>query len=199
MRLYFARHGESEANVTRTFSNRDAWHPLTARGLEDAYRLADLLADTAIEAIYCSSAVRARQTAEIVGARAGLTANVADELREFDVGRWEGTDSDEGWAEYRQVVDAWMRGDGARRISDGENLHDIVARVTAWMRQASELHRESDAVLAVTHGGLLHAALPGIVAGCDIRWWRERPLGHCDVVVAEQGEGGWRCLSWGAV
>lgn len=41
MRLLFARHGESEANVDRVFSNRGWGHPLTPAGREQARVLAE--------------------------------------------------------------------------------------------------------------------------------------------------------------
>ena len=62
MRLCFARHGESEANLSRTFSNRDGWHPLTARGVDEAQRLARSLEGERISVLYCSPIARARQT-----------------------------------------------------------------------------------------------------------------------------------------
>ena len=69
MRLYFARHGESLANTTRTFSNRDPWHPLTERGEQQAAELAETLAPEGIGRIFSSPAARAQQTAGIVGVR----------------------------------------------------------------------------------------------------------------------------------
>ena len=40
MRIYFARHGESEANLLHVFSNRGVKHGLTARGRAQAETLA---------------------------------------------------------------------------------------------------------------------------------------------------------------
>ena len=72
LRLYFARHGESLANTTRTFSNRDAWHPLTERGQQQAAELATTMATEGPSHIFCSPAVRAQQTAAIVGTFFGI-------------------------------------------------------------------------------------------------------------------------------
>ena len=43
MRIYFARHGESEANILQEFSNRGRKHGLTEKGKRQAERLADNL------------------------------------------------------------------------------------------------------------------------------------------------------------
>ena len=197
MRLCFARHGESEANLSRTFSNRDGWHPLTARGVDEAQRLARSLEGERISVLYCSPIARARQTAEIVGQVLGLPAEVADALREWDVGAWEGTSSEEGWAEYAEVVAAWEAGDDERRVSSGESLTEIVARFGGWLGEVTERHRDDDRVLAIAHGGLYHAALPRLVAGCEQGLRQSRPLGHGDMVVVEVIEGARRCLRWG--
>lgn len=197
MRLYLARHGESEANLSRTFSNRDAWHPLTARGEADAHRLARLLQNEGITVLHTSPIVRARQTAEIVGAHLDLRVEMAEALREWDVGAWEGTNAAEGWAEYAEVVEAWMTGDHERRVSTGESLTEVVERFGAWLRDLRHRHGADERVLAIAHGGIYHAALPYLVEGCEPDFWRTRPLGHCDVVVVAADVGGLRCMSWG--
>src|SRR5579859_4077000 len=43
MKLYFVRHGESEANVARIISNREQPHALTSNGIRQAHALADSL------------------------------------------------------------------------------------------------------------------------------------------------------------
>ena len=72
MRLYFVRHGQSEANVQMVISNRDLFHPLTELGRQQAEALAQSLAEVPVAAIYSSPIVRAAQTAQIVAARHGL-------------------------------------------------------------------------------------------------------------------------------
>ena len=82
MRLYFARHGESEANTTGVFSNRPPGHALTAAGREQAQGLADRLRAEGIAQIYSSPLLRAQQTAEILAATVGAPVEVPDALRE---------------------------------------------------------------------------------------------------------------------
>jgi broad specificity phosphatase PhoE len=52
MRIYFVRHGESEANLLNVFSNTGVKHPLTARGLAQVEALAERLQDAGITAIF---------------------------------------------------------------------------------------------------------------------------------------------------
>ena len=68
MILYFARHGESEANITRTFSNRDLSHRLTEKGLQQARELGQVFGGRDVDELWCSPVPRAVETATIVGA-----------------------------------------------------------------------------------------------------------------------------------
>ena len=59
MNLYFARHGESEANIQNVISNRGLQHPLTLNGRKQAARLAEHLKDAGLAGIFCSPIQRA--------------------------------------------------------------------------------------------------------------------------------------------
>ncbi len=83
--ILWGRHGENVANVTWTFSHRVFDGDLTGTGRRQAQELADRLArcdGDPVGHLVCSPLRRARQTAEIVGARLGLpVAAVLDDLR----------------------------------------------------------------------------------------------------------------------
>jgi broad specificity phosphatase PhoE len=64
-RVYFVRHGQSEANVIHVFSNTGVKHPLTVAGIEQAKALANRLSPEKISAVFSSPLLRATQTAEI--------------------------------------------------------------------------------------------------------------------------------------
>ena len=111
MRLYFARHGQSVANVLRVISNRDAPpHPLTDLGRQQAATLADSLSSRPIAAIFTSPLLRAVQTAEILSARLGVPFQTTDALREYDLGVLEGTTGEATWARYAAYRADWQQG-----------------------------------------------------------------------------------------
>jgi hypothetical protein len=72
MRLYFVRHGESEANVLEVFSNRGLEHGLTQRGRVQTASLAQKLAGRQIIKLFTSPILRATQTAEILAEMLGV-------------------------------------------------------------------------------------------------------------------------------
>lgn len=78
MDLIFVRHGLPE----RDDGSSDP--PLAARGKEQAERVADYLQGEQIDHVVASTMQRARQTAEPLADRLGLTIELRDELREVD-------------------------------------------------------------------------------------------------------------------
>jgi broad specificity phosphatase PhoE len=207
MKLYFARHGESEANVQRIHWNKPHGYGLTDKGREQAEALAADLADIPFAAIYCSPILRAAQTAEIVGQRLVLTPQVADELREVDCGILEGKPSDPaspnaGW----RIVVQWMvhdnhdaRFESADKGRPGESYHDITARFMPFIDSVAEIYRHTEAnVLLISHGTTLTTMLPLLLSNVDKAFAMSQP--HFDgsfYVIAELRGSEWVCQRWG--
>ena len=118
MRLYFVRHGESEANTTGLFSNRPPGAALTAAGREQAESLAVRLHDAGITQIYSSPLLRARQTAEILSAALNAPVEVTDALREYDMGIYEGTKDPVAGRKPNTVL-AWTIQNSNQRVPEG--------------------------------------------------------------------------------
>ena len=66
MRIIFTRHGESQANLIKQISNRGLVHPLTRRGRQQAFTLADHLRGLPIASVYSSPVLRAIETSVIL-------------------------------------------------------------------------------------------------------------------------------------
>ena len=109
MKIYFTRHGESEANILREHSNRGFRHPLTAKGREQAAALAQKLANIPVARLFTSPIMRAVQTAEILSATLGVPYEVTDALREYDCGILEGRADEAAWQMHFTVFDAWVQ------------------------------------------------------------------------------------------
>lgn len=75
-RLYFVRHGESEANVLKVISNRGSRHGLTEKGRRQSAELASNLEGSRATRIYSSPLLRALQTAETVSSALGVDYDV---------------------------------------------------------------------------------------------------------------------------
>jgi probable phosphoglycerate mutase len=200
VKLYFARHGESEANVQQVFWNQPQGYGLTDKGRAQARALAGNLAGIALAALYCSPVLRAVQTAHIVGRRLGLTPEVADGLREWHTGILEG----QGYRKETQglhwwATEQWMVYDNHdARIEGGESFHDIEARFMPFIAGLEAMYRHTDAdLLLISHGGTLRAMLPLLVPNLDNASVLHRPFTYATPIVAELRDGEWVCLRWG--
>lgn len=83
LKLYFARHGESEANRLRVISNRGNQFGLTPQGRRQAALLAQSLKAVPVMAIYSSPLLRAVETADILARELHQSVQVTEALREY--------------------------------------------------------------------------------------------------------------------
>lgn len=208
MKLYFVRHGESEANLLRELSNRGQRHPLTPRGREQARALADSLrAAGPFAQVYTSPLLRAAETAALLAAavQAPVTAcpisvGVADALREFDCGVLEGRADAEAWAAHDGLVVAWLAGRHAERIEGGESFDDLRARFVPFVARLLADPPASGDLILVSHGGLLRLMLPLVLANVSPafapRRIRPHPLRNAVAVEAETRGAELWCTRW---
>ena len=148
--------------------------PLSARGLEQAERLAHALAEepeaAGIERIVTSDLRRAAETAAFVGRRLGLAPEPHTDLRETDVGAWSGLLPSEIEARWPDQLARFRTGDDHVRPGGGESRAMLRRRVT---RALSQLASEGDGPIAVvTHLGVMRLLRPGLqLDNAGFFWW----------------------------
>ena len=145
--LLIVRHGETDWNAEGRLQGHTD-RPLNPYGREQAKALAERVADDGIRAVYASDLSRARETAEIVGERLGLTVVIDPDLREKNWGSWEGLTGAER--------------DGVEYV--GETAQEHSERILRAVRRIAERH-PGERVLVVTHGGSMRriqAAVSGM-------------------------------------
>lgn len=142
----FVRHGETDWNREgRLQGTRDI--PLNDQGRHQAQRLADAW-DDAADVIVSSPLSRARQTAEILGARLGLALHGTDaRLMERGYGACEGLTIAERKERYPDLVVPGMEAHGS-----------IVARASSFLDSATAEH-PGRTIVVVSHGGFINALL----------------------------------------
>ena len=157
-RVLLIRHA-STAAVRRAAFPVD--EPLDAAGLASARALAGRLGRG--DAL-CSPARRARETASA----AGLRATVDERLGECDFGAWAGRTLADVHAADPAAAGAWMT-DPAACPHGGESLAALLARVGGWLDEQAA--RDARAI-AVTHGGVVKAAVVRALAAPAEAFWR---------------------------
>ncbi len=198
MKFYFVRHGESEANLLREFSNSGVKHPLTAKGLTQAQELAQTLQGIPFASIYSSPVLRAQQTAQIVSEQVGVPVEVTEALREWNVGIYEGTTGPAGWKLHREVQEDWFfHNKPESKMPGGENLIEIKNRFVPFIETLIEQNQDSDRnILCVAHGGLYTAMLPLILKNIDYAFADEHGIPHTTPTVAELRADELYCTAW---
>jgi broad specificity phosphatase PhoE len=201
MRIYFTRHGESQANVLRQISNRGLTHPLTHNGREQAAALADKLRDRAVTRIYTSPMLRAIETSIIVAERLKVDYEVTDALREFDCGSAEGRADEAAWQMWQTVFDDWtIHRRWEQRIERGESFYDVRDRFVPFIEGLVAQYGDTDAnLLCVAHGGVLWLMLPLVLSNVNNDMMSKYGFDHTTCIVAELGLKGLRCVEWGGV
>lgn len=144
--LILVRHGQSQYNFDQT-GGEDA--PLTELGRMQARRVgAYLAARFKIDALYASSYVRARETAEIVNSYLGLNLELDPDLREAQF------EYDGGLTLFPDPVAALAPHAAVEPQKITAYYAEFQARVTAALCRILAAHPEGQ-VVVVSHGGTM--------------------------------------------
>lgn len=161
MILYLARHGQSEANVLRVFSNDLNKHGLTEIGRTQAEQLAQRMSGYSIKRMFTSPILRAVQTAEIVSHRLEIDFHIEPALSEFSVGTWEGRTDEAGWEAHKHLFEKWLVDkDLLSSIGGGENYQDVKNRYLPFILSLVSDETSDADTLLIGHGGTTLAMLP---------------------------------------
>lgn len=164
MRQFLVRHGQSVYNVEERVQGQ-ADVSLSDLGRKQASALAtwaqSIPADEAIDEIWSSPLMRARETAEAMAAALGLPLLIEDRLAELHAGVFQG----HLWADLEAAFPAEVAqrrsGDIHFAIPGGESRADLAARGRAALEALAE--RPVRRMIVVAHGGVLTAALGSLL------------------------------------
>ena len=198
IRLLFVRHGESEANVLKVFSNRGWKHPLTENGRQQVEQFAENLKSHGVVAIYTSPLRRAVESAELLGARLRVAFEIEPALVEYDVGVYEGRRVAEGGHALDAVERRWLEGDHGARLPGGESCEDIRMRFVPFIGRLIGQFREHDhgAVVLVGHGGTYRQALPAVLRNVSPAFAAAHGLANTAWVEAVLRGNALHCMHW---
>jgi broad specificity phosphatase PhoE len=153
-RIIFIRHGQTNENERRLMQGAQPTE-LTLLGKIQAAAAGRALKVFTPTALYSSTYVRARQTADIISAELGLPVSENTRLREQGLGEWEGKSwpaiaaADPSIVERRHSEGWWFCPPG------GEPRLRVRHRMLAFIEDMRQSHPDT-AIAAVTHGGALY-------------------------------------------
>lgn len=192
MRLILVRHGETPWNVTLQYQGQ-ANIPLNERGRTQAHLGAERLRRAGATALYSSDLARARETAAIIGAALDLTPQMLPDLREIDVGQWEGHTPEELYRRFPDHMREYER-DPARTVRlGGESYAQLQQRALRALETIGNTHQPGDTIIAVSHGGTIRALLCHVI-GLDLINFGKMWLDNGSFTELQYGRNGWRLL-----
>jgi len=150
--FYLIRHGESEANKAHIAAGGGIDSPLTAEGRSQPQVLAPLLKTLEVQptVIHHSTMVRAADTARFLNADLNLDMTADNNLREHEIGDWEG----QPWEPVMQQINEKVE------PPNGETYWQFGQRIQSAFTKVLESAEQSapDFVpMIVCHGGVFHA------------------------------------------
>jgi broad specificity phosphatase PhoE len=190
MRLLLIRHGETDWNVSLRYMGQ-ANVPLNENGRAQGRLAAQRLLSLGATALYTSDLVRAAETAAIVGNELGLKPVAMPELREIDVGKWEGLTPEELYRRFPDHMQEFER-DPARTVRlGGESYAQLQARALVALNAIHTAHRPDETVVAVSHGGTIRALLCHVI-GLDLAYFGRLWLDNGSISELRYRSSGWR-------
>lgn len=197
-RLVLLRHGQSYSNVERRLDTRPPGAELTPLGLDQACAFARKSRRPAL--LVHSVAVRASQTAAVIGAALGVTATEIDGLHEVQVGELEGRGDDEAVAEFNAIYERWHHGEFGVGLPGGESASDVLDRyvpvLTDLRLRYLDDQRWGGDIVVVSHGAAIRL-VSAVLAGVDANFALDNHLGNAEsVVLAPITDGRWSCVRW---
>ena len=151
-RIHLIRHGQVVGHDQPRY-NGQADVALTDVGIEQYYMLKERLVDAKISVCYSSDLSRCAVGAGIICKQFDIEPVYRRELRELNIGIWEGLT----WQEIKvNWPDEWrsrMADLVNHRVPQGERLQDVEARVMPVIREIIDRHKGQE-LLVVGHGGV---------------------------------------------
>ena len=151
-RLYLVRHGELiTSKEWRYVGQMDV--ELNETGKKQIQNLSSRLSSEQIEMIFSSDLTRTIESAEIIGNKLEIINEPISELREINLGVWEGLTLEE--IEESFPEDLVKRSEDIKdfRIINGESFSDVKKRVIPKLKDIIE-GNVSKRILVIAHGGV---------------------------------------------
>jgi len=150
--VYLLRHAEPvrQDQIKRYLGQSDP--VLSSRGERQAEQIAAVLGKKDIEAVYSSDLLRAEKTARIIASKLASPVIIMKELREINLGEWEGKSFDEVAAQNRNEF--ILRGKDIENHCPpgGESFADLAERAVPAFEKAVE--NSNGNIVIVAHAGV---------------------------------------------
>ena len=199
-RLVLVRHGQSHSNVGRRLDTRPPGSSLTDLGIDQARQFARGYGQRPGMLLH-SVALRAAETAAVLGEEFRLSPKRLEGIHEVQVGDLEMRDDDEAVEAFNKIYERWHLGELDASLPGGETATEVLDRyvpvLTGLRMRYLDDHDWTEDIVVVSHGAAIRLAA-ATLAGVDGTFVVEHHLANAEsVVLAPITDGRWSCLQWG--
>jgi len=188
--LYLLRHGATQANLERPYrlQGRRTNPALAPLGIRQAELTRALLAGIAIDRVYSSPLLRARQTARILATSHRRRVHVLNQLIECDVGRWEGLTWEAIRSQDRRACQQFESNPARHGYPGGESFQQVAERANPALDALLAAHA-GETLLVVGHH-VVHRVFLASLLGLPLAEAKRVRLDNCgiSIVVREDGK-----------
>ena len=185
MRIYIVRHGETKSNEQ---GRLQGWSndSLNEMGVRLAEETGKAMKGMQFDAVFSSSLIRAKTTAEIIMREAGIDTEIQidDRVKEINMGDFEGKRFKPGECEVdpAMVKKFFIDPISAPAFPNGESVIDVMTRTQEFLKEIATKDYES--VLISTHGCALRCMLNFLYEN-PADFWRGHVPYNCCINVVE--------------
>ncbi len=151
MDIVFLRHGETEDNIKKVYSRKEA--ALSKKGRSEILRLKENIYSKSFRKIYVSPLKRTQETIELLE----LKGIEDSRIEEYNFGIFAGKSYEEIVNIYSNETKLWSEDYINYEIPEGESFKNFYLRVVDFLEEITKKEKEN--ILVITHEGVIKAAL----------------------------------------
>lgn len=181
--IYLIRHGETDYNRKGVVQGRGINVGINDLGRKQALSFYEHHHRWSPEIVLTSSLQRTHDTVERF-LKKGIAWRQFEELDEISWGIYEGAQRSETRSrEYRELMDAWYRGDYDRRIPGGESARELGQRLDRFVHELRDMPQKR--ILICSHGRAMRALMCSLL-GLELKEMKEFPHQNLSLYVIQQ-------------
>lgn len=194
-RIYLIRHGQTDSNSGGQFQGRID-NPLNRAGMEQVRRMTSFMHSVRLDAVYCSSLLRARMTAAPLAMDHNLAYRPMEELEEICFGLWEGVSFREIHSRWPREMTAFLTTPADWTPPGGESLAQVKRRCDLAMEKILAEQGSGRNIAVISHGGIIRVQLCSILGMPLNNIWKVS-LGNVSVTTISNWDGnmGVECIN----
>ncbi|MFJ7954165.1 histidine phosphatase family protein [Lysinibacillus sp. NPDC096418] len=194
--FYLVRHGETVWNKEQRLQG---WldSQLTSDGIMHAKKLGEHLKSVKFAAAFCSSSERAKETLSYLVHDKNLPIHYVDDLREINLGNWQGRTIDEVRQHDRYEYEVYTDFPAQFIATHTESFGTVTERAMYALKNIANQYPD-DKILLVSHGVTIKCIVNAILGRSIKQLWAPPIIEDTSVTIVDVENDQWRVKEIGS-